>query len=99
MNLEHLKPYIPAGLSFLMGLMVLWLPGLAVFLVVGGLFTFGVLYAFVVYKLREAVQRQTGSAAFEDAGSETMEPNFKNVTVYMVKKGNFFEPDSTQGPF
>ena len=80
--------YFPAILAFMLGLLVLMVPLIAVLLVVLPLFGFAYSYAAMVYRLSR-LDRQT--AVVELGG----EPGFQTISGYLVgphgKVGHFFQ--------
>jgi len=90
--LKHLKEcwryYLPAVGAFGLGFVFLVLPALAVLLVVGALFAFGVLYAGIIYRFHE--YKRNSSTARDKFYGGMGEPNFKNVTFRMGRQVRFF---------
>ncbi|MGK5086037.1 hypothetical protein WDW86_00625 [Bdellovibrionota bacterium FG-2] len=78
------KYYLPSLVSISLGLFFLWIPSLAVALVVGGFLGFGVFYAVFISKIIQAkVEANFGRPPGQ-------EPTFRHVTVSIVKKSNWF---------
>ncbi len=67
-----MRPYLPGILALLLGFLCARFPGVAVFIVSGAAFTFGIIYTVVVYriqKIRKATQ--TNSSYSYDATTNT----------------------------
>jgi predicted membrane protein len=89
MKKNRLKDYFPAVFLFFLGGFFLLLPFLAVFLVVGSFFLFGLIYAFTIYKLHQLqnhMRRSPPESVVLEPEESTIEnPSFRRVTTYIVK--------------
>lgn len=90
-----MKHYIPAIISSLLAILFLLVPEIAVFLLSGALFTFAIFYTFMVYQFQKAKKHfdQSQQTDFSQDQTGFTEPNFRNVTIRMIKRGSFFEKD------
>lgn len=90
---ERWQHYIPSLAALGIAFTVLVFPILAVLLVVGGLMTFAALFSYVVFRIHKAQDRSRAPDAeiFDAEFKDFNEPNFRNVTVYMVRKGRWFQ--------
>lgn len=80
------RHYIPALVCFGLAFVFLSLPFLAVFLVVSGLIAIGAFYALLIRKIQK-LQTQPGQKPDDIYATwKTEEPNFRNVSVFMIKK-------------
>lgn len=99
MNTNRLKHYLPAVFLLLGAWFFILVPGLAVALIAGGLASAGLLYGWLVYRFHRA-QAEAGSVRFtrfEEDLSSRGGPSFKNVTVTVLKKGEWFSREGSTG--
>lgn len=98
MILENWRSFLPAIFAFLVGLLCIRMPAIAVFFVAGALFFFAFVYAFIVYRIikgkqaMKAMQDQYAEAqARQYEAQQQADTSFRNVTVQMFKNGDWFE--------
>lgn len=67
-----MRPYLPGILALFFGFLCARFPGIAVFLVSGAAFFFGIVYTMVVYKIQKARKATESAGGYSyDANSNT----------------------------
>ncbi len=89
-KLQRWKHYLPAVFFFLLGVFFYSFPGLTVFLVVSFFTGIGILYTMIIRRMHQVQDSHQTSHmnGFEKDIYESGEPNFKNITVTVLKRGN-----------
>lgn len=89
------RSFLPALFAFLLGLLCIRMPAIAVFFVAGALFFFAFVYAFIVYRILKGKQamRQAQEQFNQQNGNHAGngDTSFRNVTVQMFRNGEWFE--------
>ena len=97
--MEELKPYIPAFIAVFFGIFFITFPKLAVLLVVTICMGFAIAYAAIVYRFlrlkKEMNQASSQTGAPGAADDDTFRnfgdtPSFKNVTIFMTRRGKWW---------
>jgi len=88
MRRERWKHYLPAGGLFGMALFFGLFPSFTLFLIVGGLSSLAVLYAWIIYRIhryqdQDQFDTMTG---FERDIFDTGEPTFRNISVTFIRR-------------
>lgn len=92
MKPHRFKHYLPSIFFFMLALLFYEFPQLAAFLLVGMFATLGLLYFFLIRKLHRFHDAQSqwshpSQQGFVKEVYDSGEPNFKNVTVTVLKRG------------
>ena len=92
------KPYLPAILAVLFGIICIRVPAIAVMLVSGAALGLGSIYALIVYKIQKANASRAQGNVYEHSKesdnwysearfSNVGEPSFKKVATFIIRDG------------
>ncbi len=87
-----MRPYLPGFFALLFGFLCARFPGIAVFLVSGAAFSFGVIYTLVVYKIQGAKKKMAASAAASGATYSTTGTTWSNNDAGSTNRTPVEEP-------